>query len=174
MRPGEHPSENPDDHPEDHPGQQPAAMPSIYFEDIEPGAKVLSEPYRVPQDEMLAFARRWNPLPHHIDARAAAASPFGGLTAPGLYTLAVKQVLADRIPQAVIASMGYDEVRFPTPVRPGDELTLELLWVEKRESRSRPDRGIVKLRFTLRNQAGETVLSHLDTILVRRRGPVAD
>ena len=71
----------------------------------------------------------------------------------------------------VIAGLGFDEVRFHRPAHPGDALTLELTWRDKRRSKSKPDRGIVSGRYALINAAGETVLSHLDTILMRLRNP---
>jgi acyl dehydratase len=84
----------------------------------------------------------------------------------------VKQRLVHRLPpQAVIASLGYDEVRFHAPLRPGDTVVLKQEWVSRRLSSSRPDRGIVTIRFSLVNQAGVTVMSHLDTVLVKRREP---
>lgn len=69
----------------------------------------------------------------------------------------------------MIASFGYDEVRFHEPVRPGDTLTLVPEWLERRESTSKADRGIVTVRFSLLNQKRATVMSHVDTILVRCR-----
>jgi len=88
--------------------------------------------------------------------------------------LAIKQRLIHQLPQqAVIASLGYDEVRFHRPLRPGDSVFLRQEWVECRLSQSKPDRGIVTLRFSLNNQDDETVMTHLDTILVKCR-PTAD
>jgi acyl dehydratase len=79
--------------------------------------------------------------------------------------------LAHRLPfgRTVIAGVGFDEVRFHRPAHPGDALTLELTWRDKRRSKSKPDRGIVTGRYALINAAGETVISHLDTILMRLR-----
>lgn len=142
----------------------------LHFEDMTPGDRLTGAPVSVDRDELVAFARRWDPLPFHVD-EAAGMAAFGSLTAPGLFMLAIKQALVHALPErhAVIASLGYDEVRFLAPVRPGDELRLTREWVSRRESRSKPDRGVVVVRFTLTNQADEVVLSHLDTILVRRR-----
>jgi acyl dehydratase len=119
---------------------------------------------------MLEFARIWDPVPFHVD-EAAGKAAFGSLTAPGIFALAFKQRLIHRVDviPAVIASLGYDEVRFLKPVRPGDELTLVIDWVEKRPSKSRNDRGVVVQRLSLVNQKDEVVMSHLDTILVRVR-----
>lgn len=144
--------------------------PIQYFEEMVPGTRETGPELVVDGDEMLAFARKYDPLPIHVDEDAARAA-FGGLTAPGCYVLALKQQLIHRLPNrhAVIASGGYDEVRFHAPVRAGDRLRLELEWVERRPSKSRPDRGVVTVRFELVNQDGTVVMSHRDTILVRLR-----
>jgi acyl dehydratase len=144
--------------------------PTLYFENMAPGQSLTSPPHRIDRNELLGFARAWDPLPFHVNEQAGNEA-FGSLTAPGLYMLAVKQRLIHQLPpQAVIASLGYDEVRFHRPLRPGDTVVLRQEWMERRPSQSKPDRGIVTLRFSLINQDGATVMSHLDTILVRRRG----
>jgi acyl dehydratase len=141
----------------------------LFYEDMEPGEGLTSPSQAIEREELVSFARTWDPLPFHVDEEAGVRA-FGGITAPGLYMLAVKQRLVHRLPAlAVIASLGYDEVRFLEPLRPGDTVVLQLQWVSRRLSGSRPDRGIVTLRFSLVNQAGTTVMSHLDTVLVRRR-----
>lgn len=144
--------------------------PLKYYEDMIVGETLVGPSYLVERDELVEFARKWDPLPFHVDEEAGRKA-FGSLTAPGTYVLAIKQALIHRLPErhAVIASSGYDEVRFHEPVRPGDTLTLLREWVSKRESASKPDRGVVTLRLSLNNQHGRTAMSHLDTILVRRR-----
>lgn len=146
-------------------------MDDIYFEDVVPGARLQAGPYIVPEHELMTFAMTWDPLPIHVDKAYAAKQ--GGLTAPGIYLLAVKLRLVHSLPfqRTVIASFGYDEVRFLKPVHPGDALMLDLKWTDKRRSRTKPDRGIVTGRYSLTNTAGEIVLSHLDTILMRLREP---
>jgi acyl dehydratase len=146
-------------------------MDDIFFEDVILGATIRTQPYVLPEHELMSFAAAWDPMPLHIDR--AFASKHGGLTAPGIYLLAVKMRLVHSLPvqRSVIASFGYDEVRFHRPARPGDEITLELEWTAKRRSRSQPDRGIVTGRFSLMNAAGEVVMSHLDTVLMRLRHP---
>ena len=146
-------------------------MPDIFFEDVIVGDAIRTLPYVLPEGELMSFAAAWDPMPLHIDK--AFASEHGGLTAPGIYLLAVKMRLVHSLPvqRSVIASLGYDEVRFHRPARPGDELTLELEWTAKRRSRSQSDRGIVTGRFSLSNAAGEVVMSHLDTVLMRLRHP---
>jgi acyl dehydratase len=144
-------------------------MPALFFEDFVPGSELVSSPHVVDRDELMQFARTWDPVPFHVD-EAAGQDAFGGLTAPGLYMLAIKQRLIHTLPQhQIIASLGYDEVRFHLPMRPGDTIRLKESCLERRESRSKPDRGIVSLKFSLLNQHDEIVMSHLDTILVRRK-----
>lgn len=141
----------------------------LFFDDMVPGQHLTSLPHVVDVDEMKAFARQWDPLPIHIDEEAGKKA-FGSLTAPGLYTLAIKQRLIHSLPKmSVIASLGYDEVRFHLPLRPGDSVVLRQEWLDCRPSKSKPDRGVVALKFSLINQNNETVMSHLDTILVNRR-----
>ena len=125
----------------------------------------------VDRDEMVDFAKRWDPLPIHVDSDVAVNN--GGPTAPGVFILAIKQRLIHQLPEhAVIASFGYDEVRFHQPLRPGDEVHLRYEFIETRPSSSKPDRGIVTVRLSLVRNDDEVVMSHLDTILVRRRVPL--
>jgi len=142
----------------------------LYFEDIQPGESMRSSDYTVDQDEMVAFARRWDPVPIHVDAAAGEAA-VGGLTASGSYVLAVKSRLLHDLPEsvAIIGSAGYDEVRFHEPLRPGDTVHVVLEWLDCRPSSSKPDRGVAKIRITLVNQDGVRTMSHLDTLIVRRR-----
>jgi acyl dehydratase len=146
-------------------------MDDIYFEDVVVGGKLRAGPYVIPEQELVAFAAAWDPLPIHLDKSYAA--QHGGLTAPGTYLLAVKLRLIHTLPfqRTVIASVGYDEVRFLRPVPPGETLTLEIEWTGKRRSKSKPDRGLVTGGYVLLNAAGEPVLSQFDTIMMRLRDP---
>ena len=146
-------------------------MDDIFYEDVTPGAVLRAGPYVIPEQELLDFAAAWDPLPIHVDKDYA--DQHGGITAPGIYLLAVKMRLIHRLPfrRTVIAGVGFDEVRFHRPVHPGDALTLELTWRDKRRSKSKPDYGIVSAHLALVNAAGEMVMSHLDTILMRLRNP---
>jgi acyl dehydratase len=144
---------------------------SIFFDEIEPGHRFTCGSHLIDKAHMLAFALEWDPMPIHVD-EAAGRATFGSITASGLYVLAIKQRLLPTSPvnaDAVIVSFGYDELRFLKPVRPGDTLTLSMECVEKRASRSRPEAGIVTVRLELANQHGEVVMSHLDTVLLRKR-----
>ncbi len=144
-----------------------------YFEDVVVGSTVSAGPYHVKKDEMVAFARKWDPFPFHVDEAAGRESIYGGLIASGEYTMAVKQALIHRLGgnEALIGSMGYDELRYLGPVRADDQLTLSMECTDKRDSRSKPDRGIVKYRVTLTNQDDEPVLSYIDIILLAKRVP---
>jgi len=106
----------------------------------------------------------------HID-RDYAARHHGGLTAPGTYLLAVKLKLIHTLPlrHTVIASTGYDEVRFHRPVHAGEAVSVRLEWTGKWRSRSKPDWGIVTARNMLIDTKGEAVVSHRDTLIVRLR-----
>jgi acyl dehydratase len=112
----------------------------IFFEDMTPGEGQIGPSVTVDRDELVGFARDWDPMPFHVD-EAAGVAAFGSLTAPGLYVLALKQRLIHALPEphAGIASLGYDEVRFLAPVRPGDSLTLKVQWISRRPSDSKPD-----------------------------------
>jgi|RhiMetdeSRZDD1v2_1073273.scaffolds.fasta_scaffold20597_3 acyl dehydratase len=146
----------------------------VFYDDIEIGTTVRVGSYRIEADDIVSYARRWDPLPVHIDEHAAKQTMFGGLTASGSHTLAIRTLLLHRVPiqDGVIAAGGWDEVRFHKPVRPGDELWLEVTWIAKRPSASKPDRGIVTAMMKLLNQDGDVVLSHRDVIIMRLRKSV--
>ena len=142
-----------------------------YFEDYIVGEPVQGGSHKVTKDEIVAFASEYDPQPFHIDEDAANASVFGGLTASGFHTVAIQGRLIHTFPEktAVIAALGWDEVRFVNPVRVGDTLTIHLVCIEKRPSTSKPDRGVVRTSVTLCNQRGEDVLTSIHSILVKRR-----
>ena len=152
-----------------------------YFEDLQPGDDALGSTFVVERDEMVEFARRWDPQTFHLDDAAANAMfGEGGVTASGAFLMAIRtRLLHDMhggfvqgiatLDLAVIAALGYDELRFHAPVRAGDTLQLRLEWLDKRVSDSKPDRGVARSRISLVNQDGVQAMSHIDTILVRRR-----
>jgi len=146
-------------------------MTLLYFEDAEVGTTCKAGPYLVSKEEIIQFAKQYDPVPRHIDEEAAARSIFGGLTASGVHTFAVFISLTSKLQPRlhVLAGMGWDEVRLPNPVRPGDELDLETIVLEKRDSKSKSDRGIVRSQVRLRNQKSEIVLQCFGNILVARR-----
>ena len=146
-------------------------MTSLYFEDIEVGDSRRAGPYFVSKAEIIQFAKQYDPRPFHIDEEAAARSVFAGLSASAAHTFAIYIFLTDKLqpPIHALAGLGYDELRLPNPVRPGDDLELESITVEKRESKSKPDRGTLRNQIHLRNQKGETVLQCIGSVLVAKR-----
>jgi len=145
-----------------------------FFEDYEVGAVSELGSVTVDAEEIVRFARRYDPQPMHTDPTAAAAGPFGGLIASGWQTvglmmrLVVEQYLS---PASSLASPGVDELRWLRPVRPGDILSVRLTVLEATRSRSKPDRGVVRALVEVRNQHGEAVMSLKPINLVRCRGP---
>ena len=145
-------------------------MTRLYFEETDVGEPRKAGPYLVSKNEIIQFAKQYDPVPSHIDEEAAARSIFGGLTACSAHTFSISILLDTRLQPRphVLAGMGWDELRLPNAVRPGDELDLEVTVLEKRESRSKSDRGIIRSQIVLRNQKGETVLQCISNILVAR------
>jgi acyl dehydratase len=143
-----------------------------YFEDYQAGAVYEYGYASVTEAEILAFARQFDPQPIHVDPAFAAAGPFGGLIASGWHTAGIAmRLIADHYLSRVasLASPGIDELRWPTPVRPGDTLRLRATIVEARVSRSKPDRGLVRTRGELLNSDDGTALSLIAMNLIRRR-----
>jgi acyl dehydratase len=147
------------------------AMVYGWFEDMTAGDADTIGEYVVDEAEMIAFAEKWDPFPFHVDREQAAKSIHGGLIASGEYTMAIKQILLHRngIPPGVMASLGYDELRYLKPVRAGDRISVRLDVLEKRDSRSKPDRGIVRVRTTLKNQDNTDLLTYIDNVLIAKK-----
>jgi acyl dehydratase len=146
-------------------------MTNLYFEEPGIGTRSAAGPYPVSRDEIIQFAKQYDPVPRHIDEEAAARSVFGELTAYSAHTFSIFILLTTRLqPQLhVLAGLSWDDLRLPHPVRAGDELDLETTVLEMHESKSKPDRGIVRTRVLLRNQRRETVLECTSNIFVARR-----
>lgn len=150
-------------------------MELVFFEDIEIGEKkVLGEHY-VDKDEIVEFAKKWDPQPFHVDEEIAKTHPFGGLTASSNYTLCIITLLAQMQETPDVANLGlleYERVKILNPVRPGDRLTVLAEHIEKRESQTKPDRGILRTLVEVRNQNGELNLSYIATVMIARRSSV--
>ena len=146
-------------------------MGSLYFEDVAVGDSCTAGPYLVTKSEIIQFAKQYDPVPQNIDEEAAARSIFGGLTACSPHTFSIYILLTTQLQPRLrfLAGLGWDELRLPNAVRPDDELDLDLRVLEKRESKSKSDRGILRLRILLRNQRRETVLECIVTVLIARR-----
>ena len=144
----------------------------LYFEDF-PLGDVRESPSRaVTHDEIVAFARQFDPQPFHTDDEAARRTFYGGLLASGWHTTAIlmrllwETFLKDA---ASLGSPGVDEVRWIKPVRPGDTLRARFTVTEARPSQSRPDRGIVRSFSEVFNQHGEVVMTLRGLGLFARR-----
>ena len=146
---------------------------ALAFDDLKIGELLLVGRCRVPEAEAIEFARRWEPQPHHVDPEAARDSIYGGLTLCSLQLFAICTRLFFDWPEqiAVLAMLGKDEIRLPNPARPDEEITYHTACVDKRPSRSKPDRGVVVLEDTLTNEAGDPVLTQKVSLLVPRRAP---
>jgi acyl dehydratase len=143
-----------------------------YLEDFAAGQVYRSRRMRVDTERVKTFAAEFDPQPFHLDEAAARQSLFAGLAASGWHTAAITMRLlveSDFKPAGGIIGAGFDELRWPAPVRPGDELEVEAEVLEVRPSKSKPTQGFVKLRTTTRNQKGEAVQVSVGNLLVPRR-----
>ena len=133
-----------------------------YFEDYVAGSVHEFGPIGVEAAEVIAFARRFDPQPFHVDPAAAQHTMFGGLIASGWHTASLMMRLCVDHYLSQVASLGspgVDELRWLKPVRPGDELSVRVTVLETQRSRSKPDRGIVRSLIEVLNQADEVVMS---------------
>jgi acyl dehydratase len=152
------------------------AIDDRYFEDYEANAVYEYGLRVVGEAEIVDFAARFDPQPIHLDAKFAAHGPFGGLIASGWHTAGIfMRLFADHYLSRVasLGSPGVDELRWSTPVRPGDSLRLRTTIVETRRSRSKLDRGLVRTHAELLNQDDKNALTLTATnLLTRRASPV--
>lgn len=146
-------------------------MKLTYFEDIELNKKDEMGEYFVDEEEVVEFGKKWDPQPFHVDRESAKNFPYGGIIDPNGYTISVITSVAarSRFRMATIGLLGYDEMRFPNPIRPGDLLTMTSECIEKRVSKSKPDRGIIRTIVELINQNGEAVLTSKSSFMVARK-----
>ncbi|MFZ5962099.1 MaoC family dehydratase [Thalassococcus sp. BH17M4-6] len=142
------------------------------FEDLPVGVTFTTEAQAIGLQEILDFARIWDPQPFHIDAEAAAASPFGGIIASGFHTMLVAFVLTLRAgvwTDASMGSPGMDEIRWLQPVRPDDVLHVRAEVVSSKASTSKPDRGFTVIRYDVHRADGVKVMTYSATHILRRR-----
>ena len=147
-------------------------MTNLYFEDLHVGLRAQSTEVEMRLDDIKAFAAQFDPQPFHLDEQAARASFFGGLVASGWHTAAATMRLivsgGIRAAEGTVGA-GIDDLRWPRPVRPGDRLHIVSEVLEVTPSRSKPDRGVARIRVTTLNQNGETGQSMVSTVVVPRR-----
>src|SRR5437588_12374067 len=145
-------------------------MSQRYFEDLKAGDRFKSGTYKVTEEQIVSFAREFDPQPFHLDPAVARQTMFKGLIASGWHTAAITMrlfVQTLNFAEGAIG-LGVDELRWPNAVRPGDVLQVETEIVDLRESRSKPSHGIVRLRNVATNQRGEIVQTMEASALVLR------
>jgi len=144
-----------------------------YFEDLEVGAQTNFGSYEVTREEVLEFARKYDPQPFHLSDEEAAKTHFGRIAASGWHTCAMTMAVVARHvvdeEQAALGSPGIDELRWLKPVYPGDTLYVRGEIVEKTPSRSRPEMGSFRSQMTVTNQDDVPVLRFTSIVLIRRR-----
>ncbi len=147
-----------------------------YLEDFCIGQVFNTGRLRVDKAQIFAFARQFDPQPFHLDEEAARKSPFQGLAASGWHTAALTMRLmvdGEFKPAGGILGVGFDELSWPRAVRPGDELRARSEILEVRPSKSRPDRGLIRVRTTTLNQNDEAVMMFTGNLLVPKRPAAA-
>ena len=147
-------------------------MAERYLEDFTPGQKFGSGRLRIEAERIKSFAAEFDPQRFHLDEAAARETLFQGLAASGWHTAAVTMRLlvdGELRPAGGIVGAGFDEIIWPRPVRPGDELRVESEILEVRPSKSRPSQGLIKLRTITLNQNGDPVQVTVGNLVVLRR-----
>ena len=147
-------------------------MGNQWFEDFEAGQRFVSQGVTLTEASIIDFAIRYDPQRFHIDREAAARTPFGGLVASGFQTLGLSFRMFFElgvIRESGIGAPGIEDLKWLAPVRPGDTVHTEVEVVELRPSRSKTDRGTVRMRYATVNQHGETVMTMIVPQFVLRR-----
>ncbi len=146
----------------------------LYYEDIQINVVQKYGSYEVTREEVIDFATKYDPQPFHLDEEAAAKTHFGRLSASGWHSAAMMmRMMVDQMnanKQAGLGSPGVENLRWLKPVYPGDTLRCEHVTLEKRQSESRPEMGIMKGKITLLNQHDEKVMTMESTGLIKVRG----
>jgi acyl dehydratase len=149
---------------------------TLTFEDFPPGHFGTFGPRHVTREELLAFAAEFDPQPMHLDEEVAKQSMLKGLAGSGwhLGSITMRMMFDGFIGRtASLGSPGVNELRWLAPLRPGDDLTLDVEVTEARVSRSRPETGIVTFKATIRNAAGQVLCEMISPIIVGRRTAAA-
>jgi acyl dehydratase len=147
-------------------------MTERYLEDFAVGQTYGSGRLRIDKERIKSFAAEFDPQPFHLDEEAARDTIFRGLAASGWHTAALTMRLlveSELKPAGGIVGAGFDEFRWPRPVRPGDELRVESEVLEVRLSKSRPEQGLIKVKTTTLNQNDEAVQISVGNLIVPRR-----
>lgn len=147
-------------------------MNQLYLEDLAPGQKYRSGKLSIDARQIKEFAAEFDPQPFHLDEVAAKDTIFRGHAASGWHTAALTMRLlvdSEFRPAGGIVGAGFEELKWPLPVRPGDELHAEFEVLEVRASKSRPEQGIAKVRGTTFNQNDQPVQTFIANLIVQRR-----
>lgn len=142
-----------------------------WFEDWSVGDSFVGEEtYVMEQERMIEFAREFDPQPFHTDPELAKDTSYGELVASGWHTgSAMMRLITQFVGESSMGAAGVDELRWPQPVRPREELSLTWTVLDTRASASKPDRGIVKVRQELHNQDQELVMSGISIMFIKTR-----
>ena len=149
-------------------------MKEQYLEDYAVGQTFLGGNHRLDKEQIVAIAKQFDPQYYHLDEEAAKNSPFKGLAASGWHTAAITMRLlvdGEFKPAGGIIGVGFDELSWARPVRPGDELYVKSEILEVRPSKTKKDRGTIRVRNTTFNQNDEVVQTFTGNLLVPRRTP---
>jgi acyl dehydratase len=144
----------------------------MFFDDLPVGFTFETSSRQIPLDEMLEFARKYDPQPFHISEEAAQKTMYGGLIASGFQTMVIGFLLtldADIWNEASLGSPGIDNLRWLKPVRPGDTLRVKAEVIGSEPSKSRPEIGRTQMRYDTYNQNDEKVMTYTTTHILRRK-----
>lgn len=147
-------------------------MTALHFEDFAVGRRFATQGVTLTEADIIGFALVYDPQPFHLDVEAASRSEWGGLIASGFQTLGLSFRLFHQTGAILACSLGgygVDELRWPRPVRPGDTLRVDVEVLEQKPSRSRPDRGLVRMLYRTLNQRGEVVQTCICNHILARR-----
>lgn len=144
----------------------------LFLEDFKIGQKFISGKAKVQEVDIKEFASSFDPQPFHINKELAQSSFFNGLVASGWHTagIAMKLLVESNLkPSGGLIGAGIDELRWPMPVYPNDELSLDIEVMDIRRSQSKPDRGLIKIKVLTKNQSDQTVMSYIATLVIKSR-----
>lgn len=146
----------------------------LHFEDFKPGPFGTFGPHHVSREDIITFAKEFDPQPMHLDEEAAKRSMLNGLSGSGWHMCSLLMRMCwdgfiHRIASA--GAPGVDEVKWVSPLRPGDDLTVEVEVLGTRESKSRPDVGFVQISNIVRNASGQTLMTMSLPLMILRRVP---
>ncbi len=137
-------------------------MGKRYFEEITEGERLHCDQVIMTREEIIEFAKRFDPQPFHTDENVAKESFFGGLVASSLHTLSActRAVVEAQGNVAILSGVGMDEAKMFNPVRPGDVLSIDAWWADLKRSRSKPGFGFAGIRCKVTNHNGEPVIEY--------------